>query len=131
MLLLKTFPKYFNQIIAMDVPAYVELTRISQTLFVLAYQLFLIIAFLIGGPIGRIMTQSLVKIFKHRPPYIDQINSSRNYPYFYMFKNKIQSVFNKEKNMLYKYVPSVPIVYLYAKIKPFQFHGDKWMNYLK
>jgi len=114
----------------MDVPAYAELSTVSQTLFVLAYQLFLVLAFLVGGPIGRIMTQSLVKIFQYTPPYFDQINSSRNYPYFYFIKNRILGFIKKEKNFLYKYVPSVPVVYLYAKKKPFQFHGQKWMNYL-
>jgi hypothetical protein len=79
----------------MDVPGYVELTRISQLLFVLAYQLFLLFAFIIGGPIGRFMTQAFVKFNKHLPPYFDQINSNRNYPYFYMFKNKILSAFKK------------------------------------
>lgn len=124
------YPKYFNQIIVMDVPAYIDLASLSQKLFVIAYQLFLVIAFLIGGPIGRIMTQSLAKIFKHNPPYFDQITGARNYPYYYMFRMRIQMLFNKEKNVLYKYVPSVPVVYLYAKKKPFQFHGERWMKYL-
>lgn len=114
----------------MDVPAYTQLSTLSQVLYVMAYQIYLIVAFLIGGPIGRIMTQTLVKIFKHNPPYADQITAARNYPYFYFHKNKIQTLLNKEKNMLYKYVPSVPVVYLYAKKKPFQFHGEKWLNYL-
>lgn len=114
----------------MDVPAYVELTTISQILFVMVYQLFLVIAFIIGGPIGRFMTQAFTKVNRHNPPYFDQINGSRNYPYFYMFKNKIVSALSKEKGILYRYVPSVPIVYLYAKKKPFQFHGNRWLNYL-
>jgi len=31
--------------------------------------------------------------------------------------------FDKTKRLLYGYKPSVPIVYLYGKTKPFQFHG--------
>jgi hypothetical protein len=107
----------------MDVPAYTQLSTMSQVLYVMAYQLYLIVAFLIGGPIGKIMTQTLIKLFKHSPPYADQITAARNYPYFYFHKNRIQALFNKEKSMLHKYVPSVPVVYLYAKKKPFQFHG--------
>ncbi len=53
----------------MDVPPYVQLTTISQKLYVVAYQLFLVIAFIIGGPIGRIMTQAFAKFAKHNPPY--------------------------------------------------------------
>lgn len=115
----------------MDVSAYIELKTISQILFVIAYQLFLVLAFIIGGPIGRFMTQAFAKFNKHYPPYFDQINGNRNYPYFYFFKNRIASLLNKQKGFLHKYVPSVPIVYLYAKKKPFQFHGDRWLNYLK
>lgn len=90
---------------------------------VIAYQLYLVIAFLIGGPIGKIMTQSFAKISKHNPAYFEEITAARNYPYFYFFKNRIMSLFNKEKLFLNKYTPSCPIVYLYAKKKPFQFHG--------
>ena len=114
----------------MDVPAYVELTTLTQKLMVIAYQLYLVIAFLVGGQIGKTMTQAFAKISKHNPPYFDEITSARNYPYFYMFKNRILSLFNKDKLFLNRYVPSCPIVYLYAKKKPFQFHGEKWMKFL-
>ncbi len=131
LLIIQKFPKYFNQIISMDVPPYAQLNTISQKLYVVAYQLFLVIAFLIGGPIGRIMTQAFAKILKHNPPYVEQINGGRNYPYFYFFRNRIISLFNKQKGIMYRYVPSVPVVYLYGKNKPFQFHGERWLNYLK
>ena len=62
---------------------------------VVAYQLFLTISFIIGGPIGRFMTQAFVKMNKHNPPYVEQINANRNYPYFYMFINKIVSAVKK------------------------------------
>lgn len=42
----------------------------------------------------------------------------------------IQSIFNKQKRFLYRYVPSAPVVYVYGKKKPFQFGGEKWSNYL-
>ena len=28
-------------------------------------------------------------------------------------------------------MPSVPIVYIYGEKKPFQFHGDKWVHFLR
>jgi len=114
----------------MDVPGVVEIQKISQKLMVVAYQMWLLTAFLLGGWIGKKMTQGFASISKHNPPYFNDITAARNYPYFYFWKNQISSIFNKEKLFLYKYRPSVPVVYLYAKNKPFQFHGTKWMKFL-
>lgn len=112
----------------MDVPGKVELKSVKEIFYVLAYQLTLIIAFLIGGKIGQFITQSLVKLFRHNPPYAAQINSSQNYPYFYMFKNEILSKLKRSTRFLAGYHPSVPVTYLYGAIKPFQFHGAKWIK---
>ncbi len=60
---------------------------------------------------------------KYDPKYKGEITASRNYPYFYLYKNKITSIFDKKKNFLYRYIPSVPVVYLYALKKPAMFHG--------
>lgn len=63
------FPGFFSQVIMMDVPAVIQLKTIKQVLYVFLYQMFLIIAFLIGGRIGKTVTQGLMKAFKHNPPY--------------------------------------------------------------
>lgn len=115
----------------MDVPAYVQLTNLKAIIFVLVYQMILITGFLFGGFIGRFLTKGMCKVMKYSPKYIDDIDGSRNYPYFYLYINKIKSVLNKSKSFLYRYKPSVPIVYLYATKKAFSFHGDRWLNYLK
>ena len=81
---------------------------------------------MIGGKIGKFMCQGVSKFFKYTPKYFDELSGSRCYPYFYMWKNVITSIFNKRNSFLYRYVPSVPVVYLYAKKKPFQFGGKKW-----
>ena len=89
------------------------------------------VAFLLGGFLGKFLTQSVSKYFKYRPKYLNEIDSTRNYPYYYLYRNDILSLFNKSKALLYRYRPSVPIVYIYGTQKPFQFHGDRWLNYLK
>lgn len=40
----------------------------------------------------------------------------------------ILSAFNRRKRYLKGYTPSGPTVYLYAKNKPFQFHGPRWLS---
>jgi hypothetical protein len=58
------------------------------------------------------------------------MDGSRNYPYFYFYKNKISGLWDKSSLFLYRYRPSVPVVYLYGKKKPVSFHGRRWENYL-
>ena len=50
-----------------------------------------------------------------------------NFPYYYVWKNMISSFFTGKRTFLSGYQPSVPLTYLYAKDKSFQFHGNKWM----
>lgn len=114
--------------IMMDVPGAVQLKSPKEMFFVAAYQIFLIFAFLIGGPIGKILTQKMATFFKHNPPYINQVNSSQNYPYYYLWKNKILSALKLTQPYLRRYKPSAPVTYLYGANKPFQFHGDKWLK---
>ena len=114
----------------MDVPAYVEVQSITAKLMVLAYQWVLISAFLLGGRAGEWICKGVCKWAKHQPKYFNELSGARCYPYFYMWKNLFQSIFNKRNLFLYKYVPSAPVVYLYGKKKPFQFAGDKWNNYI-
>lgn len=60
-----------NEIIALDVPAYVQLTKLKQILYVLIYQLFLIVGFLLGGFPGRLITQGMCKFMKYQPKYFN------------------------------------------------------------
>ena len=119
----QSYPKYFNQMIMMDVPAKTELKKPKEILYVMIYQIVLIISFLIGGPIGKMITQGAMKVFHHNPPYASQVNSSQNYPYYYLWKNMVLSKIKNNKRYLSGYNPSVPVTYLYGSNKPFQFHG--------
>ena len=114
----------------MDVPAYVGLKGFLPIIMVLFYQMTLLIAYLIGGMPGRLMTKGIIKWMKYSPAHYDTITASRNYPYYYNTKNVVTSIFNKQNLFLYKYKPSVPVVYIYGKKKPFQFHGERWIKYL-
>jgi hypothetical protein len=70
-LAIQIYPGQFNDIIAMDVPPYVELKKISSKLFALTYQLILIIAFLIGGVPGSFLCKGMAKFMKYQPKYFD------------------------------------------------------------
>jgi hypothetical protein len=98
---------------------------------VVTYQMYLVIAFLIGGSFGKFMTQKAMKFFKHNPPYASKVHSYQNYPYYYIWRNKFLSALKLKKRYLSNYRPSAPVVYLYGAHKPFQFHGEKWFKIVK
>ena len=97
---------------------------------VLIYQWLLVSAFLIGGRIGEWISKGFSKLMKHKPKYFDELSGARCYPYYYIWRNMLTSMFNKKKLYLSSYVPSAPVVYLYGKKTSFKTVGDKWKNYL-
>lgn len=62
-------PGFFSELIMMDVPAQVTLKSKKQLLSVLAYQMTLLIAFLVFQSVGKFLTQKVMVFFKHNPPY--------------------------------------------------------------
>lgn len=96
---------------------------------VITYQLFLVVAFLIGGTIGTAMTKMVSLLFKHKPSYFHLITSGRNFPYYYTLRNIVTSALGQSERFLKGYKPSVPITYYYGLKKPFQFHGSRWEEY--
>lgn len=117
------YPQFFDEMIMMDVPGKIQLKSIKEIIYVVIYQMVLIIAFLVGGPIGKFLTQGSMKVFKHNPPYASSVNSSQNYPYYYLWRNSLLSALKLKTKYLLNYTPSVPTTYLYGANKPFQFHG--------
>jgi hypothetical protein len=105
-------------------------TGIAAKLMVLVYQFILITAFILGGAPGRFLCKGVSKFFKYNPKYFNELSGARCYPYFYLYKNMIQGLFNKNKLFLKGYTPSAPVVYVYGTKKPFQFAGNRWTNYL-
>jgi hypothetical protein len=125
------YPKLLKHMIVMEVPAFLELSSIKAKLLFVAYQLWLIVSYLIGGSIGDRMTKYFSKISGHVPKYFAEIKSDRNFPYYYFWRNTLLAPFRKKEDNLDGYVPSVPVTYMFGTHKPAQFHGSKWLNYLK
>lgn len=120
------YPLFFKHMVMLDVPAKAQLRTAKESLFVLGYQSILVGAFLVGGPLGNILTQTMSRAFGHKPPYLNKISSSQNYPYYYLYRNLLRAKFLGTEKFLSGYRPSTGITYLYGKNKPFQFQGEKW-----
>ena len=99
----------------MDVPAYGEINGIKAKFMVIFYQWALIIAFVIGGLPGKLICQAISRFFaRYQPKYFDELSGARCYPYYYLWKNMLSSILDKNKMFLYRYRPSAPIAYVYG-----------------
>lgn len=120
------YPGYLSQIISLDIGI-----GTKNTPFQVFYQIFLAIAFLIGGIIGNFMTKIMLsKGFKYSPPWLDRIDSSWNYSYYYLWKKHFQGMLDKRKGLLAGYSNSCPVVFLWGTKKPYQFFGKDWIDEL-
>ena len=54
------------------------------------------------------------------------IRSRYNYPYFYLWRNLFLPW--KRGNLLGRYRPQCPVLYLWGERKPLMFHSDKWLR---
>ena len=94
---------------------------------IIAYQWWLIGAFVLGGRLGDWMTRSLAGAM-HAPLPRDQINSWMNYPY----RNAWQDILSgRAKAQTESYWPRVPLLFVYGKQKPFAFHSQKWLDHVE
>jgi len=117
------YPKYISEIIALDIGAYSDVT-----FFKVFYQFFLALAFAIGGPIGNFLTRIFFKLFKYDAPWTKRLDSSWNYPYYYLWKSLLLNRGDKTKIPFIKYEPSCNIAYIWGTKKPMQFHNDAWLK---
>lgn len=122
------YDNYLTDMMTMDVGTGIEST-ISAKLFTVAYQGYLASNFLIGGQIGKYMTKLFVKManpFGLTKEDIDRLDSSWNYPYYYLWRRIIYY-----SNILKNYEIKTPIAYIYGKNKPFHFHSEKFIDNLE
>jgi len=120
----KKNPDLISKIICLDIGGHFA-PKFREKLMIISYQWYLVVAFLIGGKLGDMMTQWIARIFKG-PRDVLEIKANMNYPYFYTWKN----LFLRKKDPLKNYKPMCPILFFYGKKKPFMFHSEKWLNFL-
>jgi len=120
------YPNYVTEIIGLDVALMQDIT-----LFKIFYQLFLAIAFVIGGPIGNYMVKLMLKIFKYKPAWHYRIDSTWCYPYKNLWKKILTGAKRKNQIPFVRAKLSCNIVYVFGTKKPVQFHNQAWLNMLQ
>jgi pimeloyl-ACP methyl ester carboxylesterase len=91
---------------------------------VFAYQVWLAIAWRIGGRSGDWMTRSMARALRS-PGDSRFIDSRMNYPYYITWTG----AYGSYRDMV-RFEPTVPFLFVYGKRKPFLFHTQAWADAL-
>lgn len=101
-----------------------ELTG-RQKFYILAYQVWLAIGWMIGGPPGEWMTRKMAQWVRSRsdPRFIA---SRMNYPYYLAWFGGAQSL----RRRVQPFKPACPMLFIYGARKAFMFHATTWVDAL-
>lgn len=97
---------------------------IGQKMMVSGYQGTLGLAWAIGGPVGNVMTKTMVSVLGAPSPR-EFISCKMNYPYYILTAGAAGSY-----SSLVPFAPQVPMLYIYGIRKPFMFHSPQWTESL-
>jgi len=100
-----------------------SLTLMAKAM-VFAYQLWLALAWRIGGLIGNGMTLAMARI-AHCPSDPRFIDSRMDYPYYIRWAKAHGSY-----RGVVRFQPNVPMLFIYGTKKPFMFHTRAWAEAL-
>jgi pimeloyl-ACP methyl ester carboxylesterase len=120
------YPHLVARVAGLDVAPHVE-PGPGAVLGIIAYQWWLIGAFVLGGRVGDWMTRSFASTAE-APLRREQINSWMNYPY----RNAWRDIFSgRARTHMETYWPQVPLLFVYGRNKPFPLHSRKWIEHVE
>lgn len=119
-------PDLVSRVVSLDVAPHVE-PGLGAMLGIMAYQWWLLGAFVLGGPIGDWMTRTLAAAMGAPLPSA-QINSWMNYPYRNIWQDLLSG---RARRQIEDYWPRVPLLFVYGRQKPFPFHSQKWLDHVE
>ncbi len=98
---------------------YLRSLSARSKLMIAGYQLHLALAWKIGGATGTRMSRSMARLLR-APTDPAAIGWQMNYPYALQWSGGLKG--------LSKFEPHCPLLYIYGKRKPFQFHSPRWLE---
>ena len=128
-LLEKTHPGLIDKMAALDIGGHIEPAGLKSSLMILGYQWSLVVSWLVGGlipPLGNLLSQGVGKVIRVPSRQRTNLKSRYNYPYFYFWRGLFLPW--KRKELLGRYRPECPVLYLYGERKPVMFHSEKWLR---
>ena len=123
-------PGLVRRIVGVDIgdagsPAHRLAMSAKANFMVFAYQVWLAIAWRIGGTLGDRMTRWMARTMHCRsdPQFI---GSAMNYPYYIQWTGAHGSY----RHAL-RFDPHCPMLYIWGRKKPFQFHSTEWVQAMR
>lgn len=116
-------PDRVSRIIGVDIgdtsaSAYLQSLSLKAKLMIAGYQLWLALAWKLGGSIGDRMTRTMARWLRCRSEPA-AIGWQMNYPYHHLWTGRMRK--------LARFTPHCPMLYLYGDRKPFMFHSPQWL----
>lgn len=119
-------PELAHRAITLDVAPHVK-PKLWSVPAIIAYQLWLTVAFLIGGSVGDGMTRRMAGLMGAPAPP-ERLTAWMNYPYRNMFTDILTG---RARTFGNGYWPEMPLLFVYGKRKPFPFHSAAWLDHLE
>ena len=125
-LLQERYPQLVQRIAGLDIAPHVR-PSIGAALAILAYQWWLVAAFLVGGTIGDWMTRRMAAAMGAPAPS-SRLTAWMNYPYRNIY---LDMVLGRAADYFDDYWPDIPLLFVYGKRKPFPFHSEEWTAHVE
>ena len=91
-----------------------------------AYQVWLALAWKIGGAFGDWMTRAMAR-WARCPSDPAPVGSHMNYLYYLMWFGRSDAF----RGQVQRFRPACPMLFIYGRRKPFMFHADSWLDELR
>lgn len=121
-------PQSVARIIGVDIGDPKSLQRsltLKEAAAVLAYQVWLALAWVIGGQTGDWMTRAMAR-WARCPSDERYMSSCMDYPYFLTWFGGRSSY----RRQVQRFKPACPMLFIYGNRKPFMFHAKAWLDEL-
>lgn len=123
-------PDRVSRMIALDIGGaapsqHLKSLKTHHLAMLITYQANLALAWLLPEKIGTAITRSFAQLLQQPTP-VDPVHRAMNYPYF-------QAVFQvrRQPTQPFSIVPDCPMLFVYARHKPFMFHSQQWLARLQ
>lgn len=117
-------PARVSRIVGVDIGDPRGLARAMSArakLMVLAYQMWLALAWKVGGPVGDWMTSRMAR-WIGRPAGNAHVSWKMNYPYYLSWFGGEHAY----RRHMQSFDPQCPLLFIYGAKKPFMFHTRRW-----
>lgn len=119
-------PELVSRIVGLDIAPDMQPTP-KEVAFIIAYQWWLMAAFVLGNPVGDWMTRRFAQMI-HTPRQGDALNAGLNYPYLYTWRDIVTG---RAAKIFKGYRPQIPVMFVYGENKPGRFHSDRWLDHVR